>query len=71
MPRNTATAAAPSGGMNPAALTPAELLKVLTAAGGKPTAEHLDEDLAAGAPTHADGTLHLVHYTAWLASQVG
>jgi hypothetical protein len=71
MPKSTTAAAASPGGMNPAALTRAQLVKVLAAAGGKTTAEDLEQDLAAGAPTNADGTLHLVHYTAWLASQVG
>ncbi len=30
------------------------------------TEEHLRQDIAAGAPTNADGTVNLLHYTAWL-----
>lgn len=69
MAKKTA-AAAGDGKLNPAALTRAQLVKILTAAGGKVTAGDVDKDLAAGAPANADGTIHLVHYTAWLASQV-
>jgi len=69
MPKKTSAAAA--GGMNPAALTQAQLITVLAAAGGKSSAEDLQQDLAAGAPANPDGTIHLVHFTAWLASQVG
>jgi len=31
------------------------------------TAAAVEADLAAGAPANADGTINLVHYTAWLA----
>lgn len=55
---------------NAAALTPAELAQLLVAARGKSTAEQIEQDLVAGAPHNRDGTLHLVHYTAWLAGQV-
>lgn len=69
------TTAAPAGGrpgpLNPAALDRQQLVKVLAAAGGKTSPTDIDEDLAAGAPQNADGTFHLIHYTAWLASQVG
>ena len=47
--------------VNPAAMTPAELAGAL----GLPEAtvrRHLDE----GAPQHANGSLNLVHYAAWL-----
>lgn len=56
--------------LNPAALDRHQLVRVLGAAGGKSTAEEIDQDVDAGAPQNADGTFHLVHYTAWLASQV-
>ena len=29
------------------------------------------EDIDAGAPTNADGTINLIHYAAWLAKEVG
>jgi len=57
--------------MNPAALTSAELANLLSKAGGRAIAPTLiEEQLAAGAPRNADGTLHFVHFTAWLAGQV-
>jgi hypothetical protein len=53
--------------MNPAALSVADAAKVLSAAGGqRVTIEMLQEDIAAGAPTNADGSINLVHYAAWL-----
>jgi len=33
------------------------------------SAESILRDAEAGAPTNADGTMHLVHYGAWLARQ--
>ena len=57
--------------MNPAALSLADAAKVLSAAGGqRVTVEMLQEDLAAGAPTNADGTINLLHYAAWLIKDV-
>jgi len=32
--------------------------------------ETVREDIAAGAPTNADGTLNLVHYAAWLNGKI-
>ena len=32
--------------------------------------EVLEADLAAGAPTNADGTINLVHYAAWLVREL-
>ncbi|HMN97415.1 MAG TPA: hypothetical protein PKC43_06335 [Phycisphaerales bacterium] len=44
---------------------------MLTRAGGVRVSEAMIEaDVADGAPTNADGTLHLVHYCAWLAAEV-
>ena len=31
----------------------------------------LRADIEAGAPTNEDGTLNLVHYTAWLTKEMG
>jgi len=31
----------------------------------------IQEDLDAGAPTNADGTINLVHYSAWQAKEMG
>jgi hypothetical protein len=47
--------------LNPMALSAEDAAKTL----GIPR-EWVEEDLAAGAPTNADGTLNLVQYAAWL-----
>ena len=53
------------------ALTPAQAAKILAAAAGRRITEvELCADIDAGAPTNADGTVNLVHYTAWLAREV-
>ena len=53
------------------ALTVAQAAKVLSAAGGRRiTEEMLRADIDAGAPINDDGTLNLVHYTAWLVREV-
>jgi len=53
--------------LNPSALSLADAARILSAAGGqRVTIEMLEEDVAAGAPTNADGTLNLLHYAAWL-----
>ncbi len=57
--------------VDPAKLAPEQLAKLLSHAGGKPLAPAvIKADVAAGAPTNKDGTLHLVRYTAWLAEQI-
>ena len=58
------------GGLNPNALTPADAARLLTKAGGEPvTEEMIRDDLDDGAPLNRDGTLNLVHYTAWLVKE--
>ncbi len=58
-----------SAGLNPAALAVADAAMLLTKVGAAPVSrEMIDADIAAGAPTNADGTLHLVRYAAWLVS---
>ena len=53
-----------------ASLTPEQAAKLLSAAGKRRiTVEMIRADIEAGAPTHPDGTLHLIHYTAWLVKQ--
>ena len=61
-----------AGALNPSALTPANLARLLTRVGGQPvTEEMIEADLAAGAPLNADGTINLVHYSAWLVREMG
>jgi hypothetical protein len=53
--------------VDPNAATPAELATVLRNCSGREiTVEMIADDIEAGAPTNADGTIHLVHYMAWL-----
>jgi hypothetical protein len=48
----------------------ADVARLLTAAGGRAiTADMIEADVEAGAPANADGTINLVHYTAWLVQQ--
>ena len=55
----------------PTALTVAQAAKVLSAAGGrKITEEIVRADIDAGAPVNGDGTVNLVHYTAWLVKEL-
>ena len=57
--------------LNPAAMPVADAARVLTRLGGNPVTESmLRADIDAGAPTNADGTLNLVHYTAWLVREM-
>ena len=60
-----------AGGMNPQALRLDDAARVLSAVSPRPvTAEMLQTDIDAGAPTNADGTINLVHFAAWLVSEV-
>lgn len=59
-----------SAKLNPAALPVADLARLLTGAGGQQLdVAAIEADIAAGAPTNADGTINLVQYTAWLARE--
>ena len=57
--------------LSPMALELAAAAKILSKLFAKPVTEAmLREDVADGAPTNPDGTLNLVHYAAWLVSEV-
>ena len=59
------------GPLNPQALSPEDLARILTASGWKPvTVEMIRDDLADGAPTNPDGTINLVQYAAWLIREM-
>ena len=61
----------PENRLRPTALTPADAARLLSAAGGQTvTMAMLAADIAAGAPTNADGTLNLVQYAAWLVREM-
>ena len=57
--------------LNPTSLAVADAARLLTKAGGQPVnPEMIQADLAAGAPSNADGTVNLVHYAAWLVREM-
>lgn len=59
------------GKIDPSALSLADLVAILQKAGSKLASEELiRQHIAAGAPTNSDGTVHLIHFTAWLAKRV-
>lgn len=61
-----------SGKVDPNAATPGQLAEVLSKASGRDiTEEMIAADIEDGAPTNADGTVHLVHYMAWLLKATG
>ena len=56
--------------LDPLAMTAEQAAELLSkAAKRKITADQIRKDIEEGAPTNGDGTIHLVNYTAWLASQ--
>ena len=56
--------------LKPTALALANAARLLTAVAGKQITEaEICADLDAGAPANADGTINLVHYTAWLVKE--
>jgi len=60
----------PGGPLNPQALWPEDVARILTASGWKPvTVEMIRDDLDDGAPVNPDGTINLVHYAAWLVRE--
>ena len=58
--------------VNPTALTPDAIVRMCKALGqtGMTTAM-TEADVKVGAPVNPDGTIHLVHYCAWLVREVG
>ena len=51
-------------------LEPGQVARLLSAAGQRSIDESMIRaDIESGAPVNADGTLNLVHYTAWLVKQ--
>ena len=68
--RMTSSPIAP-GGLNPAALSVTDTARLLTRVGGQAISEAMVErDIDDGAPTNGDGTINLVHYAAWLVSDM-
>ena len=64
---NTATAQAK---LDPAAMSVNDAARILSSAiGQQVSVEMIESDIAAGAPTNSDGTINLVHYSAWLVKE--
>jgi hypothetical protein len=62
----------PQAGLNPNALAVADAALLLSrSAGEEITVEMLELAIADGAPTNADGTIHLVHFAAWFVKEMG
>ena len=58
--------------INPLALPIADAAQLLSKAGARQIlVEQIEADVAAGAPTNADGTINLVTYAAWLSKERG
>lgn len=53
------------------AISVPDLAKLLKRAGCRSASEaELHEDIEKGAPVNSDGTINLIHYTAWLIKEV-
>ena len=61
----------PVSGLNPSALAVADAARLLSRVSGQSISESmLNNDIALGAPTNANGTINLIHYAAWLAKEM-
>lgn len=59
------------GQLDPSAMSPADVARLLTSAAGvRIEAAQIEADIESGAPTNVDGTVNLVHYAAWLVRQM-
>jgi hypothetical protein len=57
--------------INPAALTVADVAKLLAATGGRPvTADMVQMAVDRGAPVQADGRVNLIELVAWLEKEL-
>ena len=58
-------------GLNPQSLRLDDLARILSASGPTPvTVEMIQLDIDAGAPVNTNGTINLVHYSAWLVKEM-
>jgi hypothetical protein len=57
--------------LNPQALSPEDVARILTASGRQPvTVETIQAEIDDGAPTNPDGTINLVQYAAWIVCEM-
>ena len=67
----SSTAETDAGGLSPQRLTLEQAARLLTKVSGQPvTLAMLQQDITAGAPTNADGTLNLLHFAAWIVKEM-
>ena len=67
MSRGKKNAGISDDGLRLTALSIDQTAKILSAAGGRQITEQMiRQDIDAGAPANPDGTVNLIHYTAWL-----
>ena len=67
----SSTAPAVPATISLAYLTPSQLASLLTRSGATSVTEKsIRRDIASGFPTNPDGTIDLIHYIAWLISEV-
>lgn len=53
--------------VDPTSMSPAELAKILASSGATNVGEaEIAADIESGAPRNENGTMNLIHYTAWL-----
>jgi hypothetical protein len=58
--------------IDPNRLTVEQAAKLLSAAAKiRVSTEQIMEDLEAGAPRNAEGTINLMHYAAWMVKEMG
>jgi hypothetical protein len=56
---------------NPNAMSKADLARMLSRVGNWPiTVDMIEADVANGAPSNSDGSMSLIHYGAWLVSEL-
>ena len=59
------------GGLSLTTMSVEDLAKLVSKASSKPlTVETLNRHIANGAPVNEDGTINIIHYTAWLTREV-
>jgi hypothetical protein len=67
----TSPAEPSSGKPRPSALSPEQLATILERISREHiTAEMIAQDIDAGAPTNPDGSLNVIHYSAWLVREM-
>ena len=70
-PNNGASMDGNKENVNPNAMSVDQAAKLLSSAARRQIpASQIADDIAAGAPTNADGTINVLHYAAWLLQEM-